>query len=174
MRIARPAQALFEIVAVEARLGHLVGAQLLARDMRRAGGADAAAQAVLGAVVVGPALHPVRILGDVGHQVPEFARRVRGEQIRRQPEHVEMTICRDTLVLPGHQLSSLTIKECSAGAKPPLPVTLSQVFALILAAIAPGWHAAIVNTVQPNGLWPSDFSHGSTPAGEVGRALCQE
>ena len=115
MRIARPAQALFEIVAIEARLGHLVGAQLLARDMRRAGGADPAAQTVLGAVVVGPALHPVRILGDIGHQVPELARCVRREQLGRQPEHVEMTICRDSPVL--HRLTSLRNKpECGARA----------------------------------------------------------
>ena len=106
MRIARPAQALFEIVAVEAGLGHLVGAQLLAGDMRRAGGADAAAQSVLGTGVVGPALHPVRILGDVGHQVLELLRRVRGEQVGRQPKHVEMTVCRDTLIAPGHSPDS--------------------------------------------------------------------
>src|SRR5205085_521351 len=134
MRVARPAQTLFEIVAVEARLGHLVGAQLLARDMRRAGRADAATQAVFGAVIVGPALHAVRILGDVGHQIPELARRVRGEQVGRQPEHVEMTIRRDTLVLPSHHRTSLDMDRnwrTRASVEP--AVTLSQVLALFLA-----------------------------------------
>src|SRR6516225_1793014 len=99
MRVARPAQALFEIVFVQTGLGHLVGTQLLARNPGRSGRADATAQAVFGTVIVGPTLHPVRILGDVGHQVSEFARRVRREQLGRQPEHVEMTIGRDALVL---------------------------------------------------------------------------
>src|SRR5437868_1746171 len=104
MRIAWSPVALLEIVPVETCFGHLVGAQLLARNPRGAGCADATAQAVLGTAIVGPALHPVRILGDVGHQIPELARRVRSEQLGRQPEHVEMTIGRDTLVL--HNITS--------------------------------------------------------------------
>src|SRR6516162_1081556 len=104
MRIAGTPVTLLEIVLVETGLGHLVSAQLLARNPRRAGRADATAQAVLGTVIVGPALHPVRILGDVGHQVPKFARRVRREQLGRQPEHVEMTIGRYSPVL--HNVTS--------------------------------------------------------------------
>src|SRR5207244_3294692 len=147
VRIARPAQALFEIVAVEARLGHLVGAQLLARDPRRAGRADAAAQAVFGAIVVGPALHPVRILGDIGHQVPELARRVRREQLGRQPEHVEMTICRDSPVL--HELISLWTKPGAARRREPASCRCRYSIPgfrgfprLRRALILPGWHAA--------------------------------
>src|ERR1700747_1225505 len=94
MRIAWAPVTLLEIVLVETGLGHLVGAQLLARNPRCAGRADATTQAVLGTVIVGPALHSARILGDVGHQVSDFARRVRREQLGRQPEHVEMTISR--------------------------------------------------------------------------------
>src|SRR5438045_1130414 len=41
------------------------------------------AQAQLGSGVVGPALDTVRILGDIGHQGAEFARRVLGEQLGR-------------------------------------------------------------------------------------------
>ena len=39
------------------------------------------------------------MLGDIGHQVPELARRVRGEQVGRQPQHVEVTICRYSPIL---------------------------------------------------------------------------
>src|SRR5581483_8654337 len=97
------AQTLLEIIPVEAGLGHLVGAQLLAGNPRRAGRSDPAALAVIGAVDVGPDLGAVRLLGAVGHLVAQFARCVGGEQVRRQPQHVEMTIGRDSLVL--HQLS---------------------------------------------------------------------
>src|SRR5439155_343531 len=69
-----------------------------------------------------------------------------------QPEHVEMTICRDTLVLPSHHPTSLEMdrnRRRSASVEP--AVTLSQASAVFLAITGPifaGLACGGMNAVQ--------------------------
>src|SRR6266481_2736806 len=104
MRVAGAAVALFDEVVVEAGFVHLVDAQLLAGDVLGADRADPSGLAEIDAVIGHPALGAVRLIGDKRHLLLQGARRLRGEEIRRQPDHIEMTIGRDAPVL--HSLSS--------------------------------------------------------------------
>src|SRR6202022_5087672 len=56
-----------------------------------------------GAVARDPLL-AVRAFADERHPLLELARRLRGEEIRRQPDHIEMAIGRDSFVLHLLQL----------------------------------------------------------------------
>jgi hypothetical protein len=77
---------------------------LLAGLILAAGRADAGDQPEGGAVTRDPLL-AVRSLADERHPLLELAGSLRGEEIGRQPDHVEMAIGRDTLVV--HLLRSL-------------------------------------------------------------------
>ena len=108
MRVARPANALLAVL-VESGGRHRVDAQLLARDVLRARRPDAAGQAEDGPVVGDPP-PPVRPVGDIGHAVLQLPGRLGHEQLRGQPDQVEMTVRRDPVVV--HALSP--VDACDA------------------------------------------------------------
>ncbi len=97
VRVARAADA-FDTGLIQPGLGHAVGAVLLAGLVFPAGRADAGDQPEGGAVAGDPLL-AVRSFADERHPLLELARRFRGEEIRRQPDHIEMAIGGDSLVL---------------------------------------------------------------------------
>jgi hypothetical protein len=86
-------------VFVEAGRGHHVDAVVGARDVLRAGGADAVHQPEGRAVLAGPE-GPVRPVCDVGHAILHRRRGVAGEQIRRDPRQVDVAVGGNPVV--GH------------------------------------------------------------------------
>jgi hypothetical protein len=107
VRVAGPAHA-FLAVLVEPRRRHHIDAQLLAPHPLGAGGADAARDAELHAVLRDPppVAVGVRLSRHVRHPVLQVRRRFRREQIGRQPDEVEVTVRRDPIVGP-HGSSSV-------------------------------------------------------------------
>src|SRR4029453_12843108 len=118
MGIARTPQALLAVL-VQAGLGHLVDAQLLARYVLRTRGADAPRDAEDRPVVGDPA-PSVRAVGHIGHPVLHLARRLRDEQIWWEPDQIEVTVGRDSVV--GHRSASGL--ACTARAPSVLPLTV--------------------------------------------------
>ena len=98
MRVARAANALLAVL-VESGGRHHVDAQLLARHVLRARRAHPADQAERRAVAGDPA-RPVRTILDVGHPLLQLARRLRHEEVRWQPDQIEVTVGRNSLVGP--------------------------------------------------------------------------
>src|ERR1700730_1942505 len=97
VRVPRAADAV-ETGLIQSGLRHAVGAVLLAGLVFSACRADAGDQPEGGAVARDPLL-AVRSFADERHPLLELARRLRGEEIRRQPDHIEMAIGRDSFVL---------------------------------------------------------------------------
>ncbi len=109
MRVGEPAHPAAPVV-VEPGGRHAVGAVDLPRHVLAARRAHAVHQPELRALPRDPdrALGPV---GDIGHALSHGRRRVRGEEIRRQPDQVEMAVGGDDAVVhvgSPHPPASLT------------------------------------------------------------------
>src|SRR6266849_5832877 len=111
MRVPRAANA-FLAVLVEAGGRHHVDPELLARHVLRPRRAHPARQAE-GRSVVGDPSGPVRPIGHVGHAVLQRAGRLRYEQLGGQPDQVEVTIGRDSVVV--HDVSSTRYRFSASG-----------------------------------------------------------
>ena len=97
MRVGRAANVLLSVLE-EAELGHLVDAIVLAGDIGRTARTDAVFEPEIGAVFGDP-LRTLRPVLDIGHAVLEIAARLRDEQIRRHPRHIEVAVGRYPAVL---------------------------------------------------------------------------
>src|SRR5712691_2790084 len=84
-------------VLVEARRRHLVDAVVLSRYVLLTRRPDAADEAERLAVLAGP-VRTVRAVGDERHPVTHRHRSVRGEQVGREPGHVDVAVGRDPRV----------------------------------------------------------------------------
>ena len=110
VRVGEPAHAAAPVV-VEPGGGHAVGAVDLSRHVLAAGRAHAVDQPELRALLRDPD-RPLGPVGHIGHPVPHGRRRVRGEEIRRQPDQVEMAVGGDDAVVhvgSPHPPASLTV-----------------------------------------------------------------
>ena len=121
MRVARPPDPLLAVL-VQTGGRHHVDPELLAGDVLRARGAHAARQAEGGSVVGDPS-PPVRPVGDVGHPILQRPGRLRHEQVRGQPDEVEVTVRRDPVVAhartpPCSDAPATPIARRPAGAPP--------------------------------------------------------
>src|SRR5262245_48842798 len=99
MRVAGPPYTLPALL-VEAGLCHDVDAMLLARHVLLARCADAAHETEDRAVFRDPP-RPVGSVGDVRHFVLQLAGRLRHEQLGRQPDQVQVTVCGYAVVVHG-------------------------------------------------------------------------
>src|SRR5580765_8837143 len=112
VRIPWPANALLAVL-VETGRGHDVDPELLAGLVLGARGAHAARQTEDGAVVGDPA-RAIGPVGHVGHALLQLARRFRDEQVRRQPDEIEVTVRRDSVVAHGSPPVRLALQAVPA------------------------------------------------------------
>ena len=93
--VGQPADCSFSI-GIKPGRGHAVGAVDLARLVLAPGRTHAVRQPERRAVLGNPFL-AARAVGDIGHAVLQSGRRVRGEEVGRQPDQIDMAIGRDRL-----------------------------------------------------------------------------
>ena len=115
--IGGPADALLAVF-VEPGRGHDVDPIVRAGDVLRSGRADAVHEAEGSAVAAGP-VRTVRPVRDVRHPLLHRGRRVRGEEVGRNPGQVDVAVGRDSRVFHGapHSLYCFLSRTSSYGAE---------------------------------------------------------
>ena len=98
VRITRPAHALLAVLVQTGRRHHVDARAACPARTSCPSAPTPPARPKIGAVVGDPP-PPVRSVGDVRHAVLQLARRFRDEQVRREPDQIEVTVSRDSVVV---------------------------------------------------------------------------